>query len=319
MPNPKWAGTSVALYTEIQAKMTAGRDPRTDEITHLMGELGAAVLTYLESLTRAPLTTALPGKAYFAFESATGKISRAVNRNLFGTQALVAEFIAAVQSKEINGKLTSLEITAACYTLVMGLACVVDLSNAGDRQTPGTFFQYLITHLLTRTLNVAPSDKIRLKIGQNDTSEVILTMDLLLDRGVGKRKYHIAIKNSTRERASEFWAHQRILDKAFASEPYVGIFVGLAETKLDHTARKVTEICVPDQWRAYQAYISKISRIYYLDPPNAYLQLNTKQPPIIVKPFGDYFFDDWDVLDATSETPESTNDSSVRVTVEEFD
>lgn len=97
----------------------------------------------------------------------------------------------------------------------------------------------------------------------------------------------------------------------------MGIFVGLAETKLDHTTRKVTEICVPDQWRAYQAYIATISRIYYLDPPNAYLQLNTKQPPIRVKPFGDYFFDDWDVLDAISETPESMSDFSARATAGE--
>jgi len=188
MPNPKWAGTSVALYTEIQAQMTAGRDPRTGGVTDLIGRLGAAVLTYLEGLTRAPLITALPGKSYFSFAVAPDKISRAVNHNLFGTKDLVAEFIATVQSKDISSRLTSTELTSACYTLVMGLACVVDLSNAGDRQTPGTFFQYLITHLLTRTLDVAPSDKIRLKVGQNDTSEVILTMDLLLDRGVGKRK-----------------------------------------------------------------------------------------------------------------------------------
>jgi hypothetical protein len=72
---------------------------------------------------------------------------------------------------------------------------------------------------------------------------------------------------------------------------YIGMFIGLAETKLDHRTLEVVEICVPDQWRAYQEYISKISRIYYLDPPATYLKLGDQPPYIVVKPFGDFFFD----------------------------
>ena len=62
---------------------------------------------------------------------------------------------------------------------------------------------------------------------------------------------------------------------------------------LDHRLNIVTEICVPEQWRAYQQYVAKISGLYYLDPPIAYLNLAKKKPPLMVKPFGDFYFDAW--------------------------
>jgi len=116
-------------------------------------------------------------------------------------------------------------------------------------------------------------------------------MDLILSVDDDKTKYHIAVKNSTRERASEIWAHQRILDKAFGDNTYTGLFIGLCETKLDHKINEVTEICVPDQWRAYQQFLSTLHTIYYVDVPRAYKNLNQKPPYIVVKQIGDFYYD----------------------------
>ncbi|MCG8347526.1 MAG: hypothetical protein MI924_07065 [Chloroflexales bacterium] len=121
--------------------------------------------------------------------------------------------------------------------------------------------------------------------------KVSLTMDLILDIDNNKTKYHVAVKNSTRERASEIWAHQRILDKAFGDNTYTGLFIGLSETKLDHKSNEVTEICVPEQWRAYQQFISSLRAIYYVDIPRAYKNLQQKPPYIVVKQLGEFYYD----------------------------
>jgi len=278
---------AIADFDLIQKEIK--KDARADSVTELFRSFGKANLAYLNQLERKPLTTSISNKQYFSFINAKTK-SRAVNQGSFQDGALMDKFLNAVRSKQIANELSSEEITRACYTLAVSLACTVDLENPGYKQTPGTYFQYLVTHLLTREFDCAPSERVRVKIGKD---EVPLTMDLVLDLGNGKPKYHIAIKNSSRERASEVWTHQRILDTAFQSKKYIGIFAGLAESKLDHRTNDVTEICVPDQWRAYQHFVSRISAIYYLDPPTAYLNLNHKEPPMIVKPFGDFFFDDW--------------------------
>lgn len=277
----------VAEFDILQKEVK--KDARANRVTELFRSLGKVTFDYLSQLERKKLTTLIPNKNYFSFFDGNTK-SRAVNQDLFRDGVLTDKFLNAVLSKEISSQLSSTEITQACYTLAISLACTVDIENPGDKQTPGTYFQYLVTHLLSRELNCAPSERVKVKIG-ND--EVPLTMDLVLDLGEGKPKYHVAIKNSSRERASEVWTHQRILDMAFQSRKYIGIFAGLAENKLDHKSNEVTEICVPDQWRAYQQFVSQINTIYYLDAPTAYLNLNSKEPPMKVKPFGDFFFDGW--------------------------
>jgi hypothetical protein len=265
------------------------KNARADSVTELLRSFGRANLIYLSQLQRQPLTTSIPNKHYFSFVNGKMK-SRAVNENLFQDSASIDKFLKAVHAKQIANELSREAITRACYTLAVSLACTVDLENPGDKQTPGTYFQYLVTHLLTREFNCDPAERVKVKIGKETLS---LTMDLVLNLGVRKPNYHVAIKNSSRERASEVWTHQRILDRAFRVKKYIGLFVGLAESKLDHRNDVVTEICVPDQWRAYQQFVSRINTIYYLDPPTAYLNLNAKEPLITVKPFGDFFFDGW--------------------------
>lgn len=284
MAKEKWVGTPIAVFTDIQKLVYLL--PRDDQLNTYFSILSESVLNYLNTTSLIPLKSNVLGKEYFAFEN-DQRHSRSVNLSLFGDNLLVQRFLRRAKKMDFT-TISSEDITKACYTIATGFACVVDLLNPGDRQTPGCLFQYLITHLITRKFNTDASERVKIKVG-NDT--ISLTMDLIINPSNGKHKYHVAIKTSTRERASEFWAQQHILNEAFKGE-YLGYFFGMAETKLDHTKLEVVEICVPDQWRAYQYYISHITGIYYLDPPNVYLELKHKVGGVVVKPFGDFFLED---------------------------
>jgi len=282
----------VARFDELQNLIN--RNPQSEAVTECLFQLNEDCLQHLPQFQQKPLVSKVLNKDYFAFaDLAKNRISRAVNKRIYADQELTGIFLDSVKRNLIAATLSPEQITAACYTLVMNLACLVDLTNPGDKQTPGTYFQYLITHLLSRSLGVNPSKRIRVTVGQTEGKEqqINLTMDLILELGEEQPKYHVAIKNSTRERASEVWAHQRILDQAHTEQTYIGMLVGLAETKVETKTLTVTEICVPDQWRAHQRYISKISYIYYLDPPKIYLDLISKPPYINVQSFGRFFFD----------------------------
>ena len=63
-----------------------------------------------------------------------------------------------------------------------------------------------------------------------------------------------------------------------------------SETKLDSRSREVVEICVPDQWLAYQTLLSKMDRIYYFDVPVRYQELTHAFPEVIqIRPFQEFF------------------------------
>jgi hypothetical protein len=276
------------MTTFDQMQKVIRKNPRSNDITSYLQTLTSDALTYLSNnADLVDLTSLVTGKEYFAYSIKEAK-SRAINKALYRDISLVTKFLDLLRLDEVRGNISSEDITSACYTIVMSLACYIDLTNKGDRQTPGTFFEYLITHILTRHLKSDPSTRVKVDIGDDKVS---LTMDLILAVNDGKIKYHIAVKNSTRERASEIWAHQRILDKAFGDNTYTGLFIGLSETKLDHKSNEVTEICVPEQWRAYQQFISNLYAIYYVDIPRAYKNLHQKPPHIVVKQIGEFYYD----------------------------
>jgi hypothetical protein len=60
-----------------------------------------------------------------------------------------------------------------------------------------------------------------------------------------------------------------------------------AETKGDSRTGEVIEICVPKQLQMFQSRVAEISRIYYLDPPQAYLALANDFPRVEVKSFAE--------------------------------
>ena len=89
---------------------------------------------------------------------------------------------------------------------------------------------------------------------------------------------------STRERVVQAWAHQRMLDVAFRHNGYTGVLVVFSETKLGSRSHEVVEICVPDQWLAYQSLLAPMKRIFYFDAPQRYEALAAQYPDLIVLP-----------------------------------
>jgi hypothetical protein len=80
-----------------------------------------------------------------------------------------------------------------------------------------------------------------------------------------------------------------VLDGVYGTGRFLGLLVCLAETKTETASGKVTEICLPDQWRIYQSFIAQMKRVYYLDIPDSYAALDAEYPKIRVRQFGEFF------------------------------
>jgi len=77
--------------------------------------------------------------------------------------------------------------------------------------------------------------------------------------------------------------------------------VFFAETKMDSRTLEVVEICVPDQWLAYQALLAKMERIYYFDIPVRYRDLTSTYPHVIsIKEITSLFSEAGDLLGPTN-------------------
>ena len=240
---------------------------------------------FLAKAKTASLISLVSNKEYFGFQLGA-KISRAVNQSLFLPEPGQWDvFCKAISTKEPLD-LTPDRITRIIYSLAVSFFCYIDLTKEGDQKTPGTFFEYLIGHLFAWRLGVNP--KTRLPVLNLDM-EATLPTDFIFDLGPNRAKFHLPVKVSTRERVIQVWAHQRVLDGVYGTGRFLGTPVILGETKTDKRKREVIEICLPDQWRIYQMHIAQLKRIYYLDVPSVYLQLNDVFPPLSVKPFGHFF------------------------------
>lgn len=123
-----------------------------------------------------------------------------------------------------------------------------------------------------------------------------LPTDFIFDLGDNKAKFHVPVKTSTRERVLQAWSHQKVLDGVYGTGRFVGLLNCLAETKVDRKKMDVVEICLPDQWQIYQLFVAKLTRIYYLDLPEAYNKLNEFFPRIYVKEFGTFFYETEDLM-----------------------
>lgn len=268
-------------------------NPLDKRINHGFLSLSKTIANYLNGQCdrKDCESNSIPGKNYFYFiQKSNHEDSRAINKDLFSSNLNeITPFLKGINQHKFTEFAPHL-ITKICYSLAIGFASIVDMNNPGDQQTPGNFYEYLVKYLLCNFFQASPTQsRVTVPVGKDD---VQLTMDLVFIFDAKKIKLNIAIKNSTRERGSEFWAQQRILEQAFGNDSYKALFFGLAETKKNSQTQEVIEICVPDQWRAYQQYISTIDNFYYLDPPIKYLQLNESEPKLNVKEFGQ-FFSDW--------------------------
>ena len=275
---------------------------KSDTITNALDFILDTTEAFLSgsNIRTIPLASDVTSKQYIAFCCA-GKQSRPINKNLFpsideGTQA-AKDFLQALRSLSFQGT-TPESLTKGCYALAIMFCASIDLLKNGDQKTPGTFFEYLIGHCYARRLDTNPRKRVKVlslsepgASSQGAASDPELPTDFIFDLGAGKPKFHLPVKTSTRERVVQVWAHQRVLDGVYGMGRFWGTLVALAETNWQSRTNKVSEVCLPLQWKVYQLFIAQLKRVYYLDVPSKYADLNNDFPPLHVKEFGHFFFE----------------------------
>lgn len=238
------------------------------------------------------LTSKVPGKNYVTYER-EGKLARPANVDLLITsQILVAKLWKRHAANPVS--LTAPDFAKLCYTVALMPCLAMEIFDRQNKKGPATYFECLVGHLFAKELGVNPDRSTRLPIEVDDKgnakTEVRMTMDFLFDLGTKRGKIHLPVKMSTRERVVQAWAHHRLLEAAFGEGAYAGVMVLFSETKLDIKKREVVEICVPDQWLAYQFLLAKMERIYYFDMPERYRALSASHPSkIVIKDLGEFF------------------------------
>ncbi len=248
--------------------------------------VGISLKFLKEKCKKVALHSAVPGKVYFSFQSKDGKsqLSRPINKAHFdhNLDAVSREWKAWRAGKAYNAD----TMARMVYTVAIAPCAVMEVFDKGNKKGPATYFECLIGHIFSVAYGVEPRQKATLRVNEKT---VRLTMDLIFDPPL-KPSIHMPVKLSTRERIVQAWAHQRLLDAAFGGKKYRGVMVLFAETKLDLQTKEVVEICVPDQWLAYQAFLAKFDQIFYFDIPAKYAQLAKDNADIIsIQYFGDFF------------------------------
>jgi hypothetical protein len=260
-------------------KATASKNLGGESVARLISEMALHSRQVLSHVKRRPYTSEVAGKHYFGF---TGSVdSRPVNEAIYidddaEFDGLLEAFRNGFQGAREN------DIVKSAYTIAYSVFAANDVYEVG-RKTSATFFEILIGHMVARVLGVEPRKKVKIPETGAD-----LTTDYVFDLGRRRRKIHLPIKTSTRERGVQAWVHQLVLDRIFGDGIYKGVLVVAAETKRASKTGAITEICVPQQFQMFQSRVARISRIYYLDPPHAYLDLARAEElhRVVVKSFG---------------------------------
>lgn len=275
------------LHKDIKKQYDAGRSP-IDKILSLSG----LCIEILESIDRASYLHA-GGKSYFVFTDGK-EVSRPVRSDLY-----IADFsslenawlrmINAIRPEDMIIALSSSEINKVIYTAAIGFAAVYDIWKKSSRKTPGTHFEVLLGSLISSVLPDFARTKFISIPGQIES----VSTDIVF--GTDRGGIVIPAKITTRERIVQPYAHQRILDSVFPLGSYESVLMCVSETQRDDKTRSVNEICVPGTIRLFQAHLSKLRSIYYLDPPARYLEEDITQL-VTVSDHGQFFSRDLALL-----------------------
>lgn len=275
---------SILRAEYANAKHLCGADWKSAQAGEAILKLATISLRFLVKQCRPiDLVSKVPGKQYFSFKR--GKVvARPANKKYFIPDP---DAITRLWKKWLGETITPTEFARLTYTIALAPCLAMELFDRQNKKGPATFFECYIGHLFAKSVGVNPTKRVRLPVhGQN----VLMTMDFLIDMGKKHRKIHLPVKMSTRERVVQAWAHQRLLNAAYGDWAYRGIMVLFSETKLDSRTLEVVEICVPDQWLAYQSLLAHMDRIYYFDIPGRYQALTAQYPNVIaIKQFGEFF------------------------------
>lgn len=220
------------------------------------------------------LNSRVPNKNYISYKT-DGAVARPANRALFVPD--LATFDALWDSWD-KGVISKPDLLKLLYTAALAPCLGMELFDKQNKKGPATFFECFIGNLVSTQLNREPTKKASLRIG---STTVRLTMDFLFEPHGNEPGLHVPVKMSTRERVVQAWSHQRLLNSAYGDGKYLGLMMLFSETKLDSRNLEVVEICVPDQWLAYQTHLATMENIYYFDLPDRYATMAANNPNIM--------------------------------------
>lgn len=271
-----------SAYESVKQKCQAGW--RSNAAGQAALDLTLISLRFLaEDCDQVDLKSMVLGKQYFSF-GRNGVVARPANREYFVGDP---REVARNWSRWLSGNLDSIHLARMLYTIALAPCLAMELFNRNDKKSPATYFECMIGHIFAKSMNIEPIRSATLPVAGRS---IRMTMDFLFETASGSPDIHLPVKMSTRERVVQAWAHQRLLDSAYGSGQYKGVMVAFSETKLDVRKGEVVEICVPDQWLAYQVLLAKMERIYYLDIPVRYQELTDEFGSLIeIKPFNTFF------------------------------
>src|SRR5438093_1010448 len=127
------------LYRLIQRKHIG--DIKAPELFGVLTQLFEASQEFVDRLHRVELRSLIPGKRYFAFEGKAGKISRAVNQDLYEPSLADWKAFGLALAERQYAAIDATAVNRAIYCAAITFCAVIDLSKTGDQKTPGTFFE----------------------------------------------------------------------------------------------------------------------------------------------------------------------------------
>jgi hypothetical protein len=238
----------------------------------------------------------------FTADPARLRFSRVINQDLFIPSAEeftqrwhnFVQLVLGNAGRETVAGIATSELDRLFYTAVIAYASAVEIFQPGDRGGPGTYFEMLVGPTIAVLTGRAETGAVILPVPDTNEVEKIPTDLTFAARSQGITLV-VPTKISTRERISQAYVHQLILEAArpgqyrsilcIANENNVMFPVGVSAQEKTTSVAFARDTLVPGTIVLYQRYVSQLSGLYYLDPPDEYLSGRYKGfPP--VKRFG---------------------------------
>ena len=230
----------------VRVKELCAADCKSSQAAHAILTLAQQSLQFLNSESQlVDLVSRVPGKHYVSFQIGN-TVARPANVDFFILdETQFVEFWMSWQSATLNID----DLRRFLYTVALSPCLAMELFDRQNKKGPATYFECFIGHLFSSRYDRNPRKRATLPL---EGRPIRMTMDFLFEGDEVAPNIHLAVKTSTRERVVQAWSHQRLLDAAFGTHSYRGVMVLFSETKMNSRNLEVVEICVPDQWLAYQ-------------------------------------------------------------------
>jgi hypothetical protein len=256
------------------------------------GDVGAAALRFLETHCEPhPIAWKGRGEKRYVVFAPIGRplaFARPVNEALF----IASPKAFAVEWKSVADEIVSVRSTRAMradalsgdivdrafYTAVISFAACMDLAKRGGA---GTYFESIVRPAIATLSGRADAGAVSIPVPGEEVADSV-PVDLSFPPADGDgHVLVVASKISTRERISQAFVHQRMLE-ALSPGKYLSVMTICNETNVFGPKRiaasaRLPAVCwvadtlVPGTIAKYQRYVAELSCLYYLDPPAPYL------------------------------------------------